>query len=415
MRHYFTLVLVLGATSGAAFSQGVSCGDCDHVASYFKGEGGFIGTLADDADEVVFVASCGSVSTTGEAEIDGETAAQLFNRRNGLACDQDGGSLEIGGLKDGGWYWIIDGSNAAVGNLVGKEILDNNTIDITDPGGGVTMMEGRGAVYLRETATGLVGILPSILPEPPAATLMKCGFSDRGRNADTTTFKRYVRVTNGCGLGDGGTKLLATTTNSFTGATTEVMNGGTVVRPSGSGQVVVTADLWGNNSGHFTTDPTADLTSGAGVSALLGQQAAAAVGARSERLTGVTYAAKLGTGPTAADLVDETEDGGVTMDVSGGSTGADDVVTFTIEADSNHCSGSPPRNHSVAVAVTAIMPAANAPSPAGTAAQVTPYIGRHPSSGAVGSTSFTIVCASASSSAHMGQELVRENPFPVDQ
>jgi hypothetical protein len=402
MRHV-TLALAFSAIPAATLGQAVSCPDCRHVASYFRGEGGFIGTVADGADEVVFVASCGSVSTTGEARVAGRTAAQLFNDGNGLACDREGGSLEIAGLKDGGWYWITDENNSAVGNLVSKEILANESVELTSAGAGVTMMAGSGAVFVKETATGRVGILPNILPEPRVDVTRKCGFADRGRNASTATLKRFVRVTNECEMGDGGTILLATTTNSFTGATTRVMEKGSVVRPSGTGQVVVSADLWGNGSGHFTTDPTADLTSAAEVSALLGHPSVSGA-ARSARLTGVTFSAKLGTGPTAADLVADTEAGGVTMDLtpddgSGGTIA--NLVTFTIGADSAYCNADPPRNNSVVVAVTATMPAADATSTAGNAAQLTPYIARHPTSGVVGGTSFAVVCGSSSSSASL--------------
>ena len=410
MKHIM-IALVLCAIPAMAFGQTtVNCDVCTHEVSVYMGKGGLIAT-ADDVDEVSYLAHCGGVTRTGTLDADDDGVVRTaFDADSMLQCDMadEDNKFEIGPVMDGGWYWIIDGGNAAVGNLVNMDVLENDTVDVTDPGDGVEMMEGRGAVYLKETATGLVGILPNILPEPPATAANRCGYTDRGRSADTTTFKRYTRVTNGCMLGDGGTKLLATTTNSFTGATTEVMNGGTVVRPSGAGQVVVTADLWGNNSGHFTTDPTADLTTGTGVSARLGHQSAVAAGARTERYTGVTYTAKLGTGPTAADLVSGTEDGGVTM-----STDTTDIVTFTIIADSDHCNATPPRNHSVVVAVTAVMPAANPGTPAGTAAQVTPYIGRHAASGAVGSTSFTIVCGTGSS-ATTGQELVPDNPFPVN-
>ena len=251
MRH-FTLALVLSAIPAAAFGQAVSCPDCRHVASCFGGEGGFIGTVADGADEVVFVASCGSVSTTGAARIAGGPAAQLFNHGNGLACDREGGSLEIAGLKDGGWYWITDETNSAVGNLVSRDILDNDRVELTSAGA-----DDRGTAGTSATAT-----------------------------ADQDN-ARFTRRASERALGDGRAVALATTMNSFTGATTTVADKASVVRPNDTGEVVVTIDLWGNGSGHFTTATTGH--------ALLGQSAAATTTLRDvARLTGVTYSARLG-------------------------------------------------------------------------------------------------------------------------
>ena len=235
--------------------------------------------------------------------ITGGAAAQLFNHGNGLACDREGGSLEIAGLKDGGWYWITDETNSAVGNLVSRDILDNDTVELTSAGDGVTMMAGSGAVFVKEAATGRVGILPNILPKPRMDPPRKCGYNDRGTAGTSATATadqdnaQFTRRASECALGDGGAVALATTTtNSFTGATTTVADKASVVRPNGTGSVVVTVDLWGNGSGHFTTAATGH--------ALLGQSAAATTTLRDvARLTGATYSARLGAGPTAADLV----------------------------------------------------------------------------------------------------------------
>ncbi len=390
----FTLALALSAIPAAALGQAVSCPDCRHVASWFRGEGGFIGTVADGADEVVFVASCGSVSTTGKARVGGGTAAQLFNHGNGLACDREGGSLEIAGLKDGGWYWITDESNSAVGNLVSRDILGNDPVELTTAGAGVTMSMGTGAVFLRETATGRVGILPNILPEPRMDALRKCGYNDRGTTGTSATATadqdnaRFTRRDSECALGNGGAVALATTPHSITGATRTVANKGTVVRPSGSGTVVVTIDLWGNGSGHFAT--------AADGHALLGHAAAATTALRSAaRLRNVSYSARLGSGPTAAALTsDAAAVGGITMN-AGPADGTTDAnsnrATLTIAADEDYCSKD--NNEPAAVTVTALM------ADAASAAQVTPSIQRNSATNAVGGTSFTVVCGSASSSA----------------
>ena len=383
MKHILVAV-ALCALPATALAQSVVCQACDHVAPYFRGEGGFIATVAEGVDEVVFVASCGNVTTTGEVGTGGGTVAQLFTYSNGLACDQDDGSLEIGGVEDGGWYWITDAANSAVGSLVGRDVLDNEPTAITNAGPGVSMTLGRGAVFLKESSTGRVGILPNILPEPPTAALRTCGFNDRGTRGTSATSNadqadaRFTRRTEECALGDGGTMTLATTTNTFTGATTVVADKALITRPRGTGEVVITIDLWGNGSGHFTT--------AADGHALLGQSAVAMTSLRGYRLTGVSYRATLGSGPTANDFQDGTALGGITMDTSTTSN----AVTFTIAADTAYCSED--NNEPAPVSVTAVI------NTAGVAA-VTPGVART-STGVAGRTSFTVVCGSASASVH---------------
>ena len=411
MKHIM-IALVLCAIPAMAFGQTVSCEACTHEVSYYMGEGGFIATAGEDAKMVTYVASCGGVTRTGElTPNDDGMVSMLFSMDNGLAChstatDDDGvtkNSLQIGPVMDGGWYWITDDMNSAVGNLVAQDVLDVKAVDLTSAGDGVSMAMGKGAVFVKEAATGRVGILPNILPEPPMEALRKCGAHDRGTTGtDAAAFPeaanaRFRRLTSECAMGDGGTITYATTTNSFTGATTRVMDKSTIVRPSGTGEVVVTIDLWGNGSGHFTT-------AASGVHALLGQPAAAAGALRgAARLTGVTYEAQLGSGPTGSALADGTANGGITM-----STATANIVTFTIAADTTYCRTTPTvRNNPAPVSVTALMATAT------DAAQVTPSVARNATSGAVGGISFTVVCGSASSSAQ-GQELVPENPFPVE-
>ena len=402
MKNYLMVALILCAIPAVAVGQTVSCDDCSHVASVYMGEGGVIAT-ADDADMVTWVASCGGVTRSGELEPnDDGVVAALWT--GDLACmAEGGGSFELGPVMDGGWFWVTDAMNSAVGGLVAKDVLENDAADITSAGDGVSMTMGKGAVYLKEAASGRVGILPNILPEPPMEALKKCGYNDKGATGKTATAvanaadARFTRVISECALGDGGTITLATTNNTFTGATTRVMDKGTIVRPGGTGTVVVTVDLWGNGSGHFTTAEDAH--------ALLGQSAVGLTQLRSiARLTGVTYSARLGTGPTGAAFVADTAQAGITMNA--GSADAANTVSFTIAANDGYCSRN--NNHPATVSVTALM------ADATSTAQVTPPRTRNATSGAVGATSFTVVCGSASS-ANMGQELVPENPFPISE
>ncbi len=258
MKPALAALLVLCAMSATGVAQEVSCRDCDHVASYFKGEGGFIGTVAADAEAVTFLVACGNVTVTGEAKVEGGTAAELFNHRNGLACDRDGGSLEIAGLEDGGWYWITDEANSAVGSLLRQAVLGYEPVEITNPGDGVEMTMGRGAVYLRETATGRVGILPNILPQPLAPPADLCG----PRITPNTNPPAYTsQQTLNCMLGDGGSQVRLQAPGHHGRTTTTT----TVTRNiEGGAAINVTADLWLNESGSYST---ADLSATNGVGA----------------------------------------------------------------------------------------------------------------------------------------------------
>ena len=270
------------------------------------------------------------------------------------------------------------------------------------------MTAGKGAVFLKEAASGRVGILPNILPEPPMDALRTCGANDNG-NAGTAaaiavanaTGARFTRRMNDCALGDGGSIALATTTNTQTAATTRVMDKATLVRPAdgATGTIVVTVDLWGNHSGFFT--------SAADQHALLGNPGVALTAFRSlTRLSaGVTWGARMGSGPNAAALADDTEAAGITI-----SNSTTNVLTVTIGEDGDYCSDD--NNHPVGVVITSTV------TDDGAAALTPPLVLKKAqatdTSGTAASTSFTIVCPSGSGSAKMGQELVPENPFPTE-
>ena len=179
MKNYvMALVMILMAT-GAVFGQAETS---TFVAPYFKGSGGFVGESATmdnmdtmDVDEgaVTFVVTCGNVTTTGEAARDEKgIVRQYFGEDNGLACGEADGKIEISNLKPGGWYYINDEVNSAVSSLVNKNVLDNDHVMPTDPGG-VTidkMGEHGAASYIKHEPSGRVGIIPHIQPTPPMAT-----------------------------------------------------------------------------------------------------------------------------------------------------------------------------------------------------------------------------------------------------
>ena len=231
MKNYLMFALILCAIPAVAVGQTVSCADCSHEASVYMGEGGFIAT-ADDADMVTWVATCDGVTRTGElAPDDDGTVSALWT--GDLACmAEGGGSFEVGPVMDGGWFWVTDDMNSAVGGLVNKDVLENETADITDAGDSVTMTDGKGAVYLKHTASGRVGILPNILPMPEMDPVMPTPCGVKGAGSATSPFT--VRNSE-CELGDGKAMILATTYNGFTGATDRLMNGDMVTRPAGTG------------------------------------------------------------------------------------------------------------------------------------------------------------------------------------
>ncbi len=257
MKNYLMFALLVCATASMAFGQfgvadaaeiGVQCPaeEC-HVAPVFVGEGGFVGEIADGFDSVNFVASCGSTSTSVKADPDSDGIVRVpFTMDNGLAChDEDGGSIEIHGLMDGGWYWVNDSMNSAVSALLAKDTLGNDAVEPTDPGG-VSLTAAEYGTFVKHEASGRVGIIPHILPEPMAAAAAICG--PRYWNDPPL----YYVQTGGCSMGDGGTTIALTGPANAVGLRTRITSG-MVYRPYAGAGVTVSFGLWGNGSGHIST------------------------------------------------------------------------------------------------------------------------------------------------------------------
>ena len=183
MKQIFAHLLV-GTVPALALGQSVNVvcpADACHFAPYFRGEGGFVGerapTHVDDRGEplpIRFVLDCGRVTVSGEVEPDTDgIVRQLLTGRQGLACWEDGGTFELQGLRDGGWYWINDRRNSAVSTLLRLGARDNPETIPLDPGG-VTMTTIRkgAATYVKDESSGRVGIIPHILP---VAEIPGCG------------------------------------------------------------------------------------------------------------------------------------------------------------------------------------------------------------------------------------------------
>ena len=344
--------LVLCVVPAAAFGQvSVNCPDdqCTHVVSVYKGEGGLIAE-ADGADMVTFLSSCDGVHISGElTPNDDGVVSMLFDTDNGLACDADDGSFELGPVKDGGWFWITDDRNSAVGVLVDMDVLDNPTTEPTDAGMSVETTAGKGAVLLKEASTGRIGILQTILPEMETAqaTTRKCGYSGTGTAGDP-----FKRVASECALGDGGTIVVLRSTDPITGNTVRIMDGDSVTRPRGSGAVQIVARLFGNGSGHFRRargdeDNVPVYTGHLSALDLPGAELSPGV-------LGASYEVRLshgGPGPgtsISADGDGTGAAGGVSWSLL---SDAINTATISIEAHSSWCSET--SNHSATVVVTA--------------------------------------------------------------
>ena len=384
------LALVCFALPAATFGQvTVDCPDCTHAVSVYMGGGGLIAE-ADDADMVTWVSTCGGVTVSDELEAnDDGVVSMLFTTDNGLACHSEDGSFELGPIMDGGWYWITDDMNSAVGNLVAKDILKNDTVDVTDAGDSVSTMMGRGAVYLKHDASGRVGILPNILPEPPMAPAAICG------PRIPSSGKTYTsQLAFNCMLGNGGTKIRLS--GSERGRATMLAPGVRLERPFGTATYSITADLWLNESGSYSTADLSAADAAAAAAIQLGWLGKTPAGTNWLDATWTASVSGVGTPvpPTEADH-------GVVVTDGSGSTPAGQA-TVTISANASYCPATGTK-HPLEVTLTAA-PGTNAVYPAvrttaGTAAERR--------------VSFTVVCPAAAA-ANMGTDLVPENPFPVD-
>ena len=386
MKH-ITIALVLSAIPAMAFGQTVSCDDCTHSISVYMGEGGLIATAAGDAEKVTYVATCNGVTRTGEMTAgDDGIVSMLLDTTNSLACanpDEDS-KFELGPIMDGGWFWVTDDMNSAVGNLVDMDVIKmNETTDLTSAGAGVTMTEGMGAVFIKETATGRVGILPNILPEPdvPATPATACGMGAKGGATPK------VGAKTNCMLGAGETMVTVSGPTGY--STGEVTS---VVRPY-TGSVTISAELWHTSSGRYAV---------ADADAILGRTGGAALAASFTASFAPSTAVPYGT-PTLTE-------GGVAPD-SGNSDA--NTQAWTISPNATYCGTSTkPLNNALKLTIVADMDD-------GEVAKFIPNLVNDADSATTGdqtaTASVTIMCPSgASSSATQGVELVPENLFPTE-
>lgn len=181
MKQVIQTALLIGAVPALLSGQiSIDCPEATcQIAPYYAGNGGFVGEAANmddaattdvDESEVDFFVVCGNVTTSGSVKPDsGGIVRQALTVANGLACQaQEGGTIEIDGLKDGGWYWINDDTNSAVSALIRKDSLGHPHTTPTDPGGVILRsVAGGAATFAKHELSGRVGIIPHIVPGQP--------------------------------------------------------------------------------------------------------------------------------------------------------------------------------------------------------------------------------------------------------
>lgn len=228
--------------TGASFHCPAS--EC-HVAPVAGSGGGFVGEAANE--KVTYVVACGTSTIATEATPDDRGGvAVLFTEENGFACFQ-GGHVEIHGLTDGGWYWIVDHRRGAIpAPLIPKDTTGNPAVKPWDPGSiniDLTPLENGYATLVWDAVSGSLGILPHIVPQPvrpPTLCLPK-------RDGE-----EWVQISTDCMLGDGRTEVALRHDNTFVppGA------GAVTLYRNAARELTVVLSLWGNGTGHISVaDP----------------------------------------------------------------------------------------------------------------------------------------------------------------
>ncbi|MYK88963.1 MAG: hypothetical protein F4018_11845 [Acidobacteria bacterium] len=290
---------------------------------------------------------------------------------------------------------------------------------------------GKGAVFLKEAASGRVGILPNILPEPPVAAADVCG----PRASRSYPYPYNGQQTSSCMLGGGGTKVRLQGPGRYGGLTD--LTGGMVTRNNaGGGNVTIYADLWLDESGSYTTATApASGASDADITAYnqaiqkgwAGKTATAqGAGSGTNWLTDVAWAAVLhGATPGAS-----ASTAGVT--VADANTGASATATpdaqaeITIAPSSSYCPTRAGSRQTTATVLILAFPGGTdldgadgdlpaLPDDVGGVNQIHPALATDKDDGYHAVASITVGCPPrSSSSANPGQELVPENLFPTD-
>ena len=144
-----------------------------HVAPYFHGGGGFVGQALTGSTSGRVLVVCGgrSVEDSYTSGTDGRVAKAITPD---LCSAGDNGVLVIGGLEDGGWYYMNDTTSSAVAPLIPLTVLSDPARSHApyDPGGltvatapsisinGQTLSDI--GTFFKHEPTGRVGLLPHV-------------------------------------------------------------------------------------------------------------------------------------------------------------------------------------------------------------------------------------------------------------
>ena len=343
------------------------------------GSGGFVGEAMDDdpktkdVDEsaVAFIVACGNTTVSGMADKDAKGAVrQSFDDDNGLACNEPDGAIYIHRLKDGGWYWINDEVSSAVAMLVPRDVHDDAgtaMVEPFDPGGVrlTTRMEkdkkvGK-ATYVKHADSGRVGILTHLQPVQPTAA---CGGTKRSMCVLSGQYTIALSATEG-------------------GDAVKGWKGGTITR--GEDEWVVTAMIGGTGNLSITQDDASTTNVDEGATS-----AVFAVGGPGGTVlpTELTVGTLGSTGSEGASVTVTIPD----------ATDGDGAILSTLGA-TDHCVATNQHRGSA----TSVMVSAT-----GSTNTVPGFTTKGPNA------TFMVACPPVPEDSAQGQELVPENPFPVD-
>ncbi len=256
------------------------------------------------------------------------------------------------------------------------------------------MMAGKGAVYLKETGTGRVGILPNILPEPPMAPAAICG----PRRHIAWPYPYTSQMMDSCMLGDGGTKIRLVSPNANFGRGGMITDG-MVTRPATGSAATITADLWVNESGSFSmdTDITPPDHGWAGKDADTDEVQNNWIDARFTVI--------------AASQAPNPSTGGVTVTDQGTGSTPTGQATLSIAADEQYCPDKGAQHPVTVIVLAAPADGSLVNSELHPAVATGKAAGFSTNNGQAAAALLTVVCPPRSS-ANQGTELVPDNPFP---
>ena len=132
---------------------------------YWRGNGGVVGEAVNGESFWVKV-QCGQTWTTKRVEVDPDTHIGAALLQETFCWDLEGqpiaGSLEVRGMKPGGWYWVAGTDNAAASALFGLDELQGPK-PLTPAG--TVLDEGPHGTLFQANDSRLIAIVPRLTVE----------------------------------------------------------------------------------------------------------------------------------------------------------------------------------------------------------------------------------------------------------